>query len=75
MQCSGSRGVWAIVHRGKLICGGNRSNVQSMHAVRPGYIIRAFPGNNREDCITKYIYSLYVVLMVSNGYDILLESS
>ena len=36
MQCSGSLGVCAIVQSGKLICGGNRSKVQSMQAVMPG---------------------------------------
>ena len=38
MQCSGSLGVWAMVHRGKLTWGGYRSRVHSTHAVMVGII-------------------------------------
>lgn len=43
MQCSGNRGVFAIVQSGKLTCGGKRFNVHSMHAVIPGKITRQLP--------------------------------
>jgi len=43
MQCSGRRGVCAMVHMGKVTRGGNRSSVHSKHALMRGMITRAWP--------------------------------
>ena len=43
IQCSGSRGVFAMVHNGKLTCGGNRLSVHSMQAVSPGMMTLTLP--------------------------------
>lgn len=43
MQCSGRRGVFAIVQRGYVTWGGYKSRVQSIHALIPGSTIRAWP--------------------------------
>lgn len=46
IQCSGSLGVWAIVHNGyKVFWGGNKSKVHSIHAEIRGKIKRACPLN------------------------------
>jgi len=45
IQCSGKRGVWAIVHNGYVVLGGNNSNVHSKHAVTNGIITLDCPFN------------------------------
>jgi hypothetical protein len=50
MQCSGSRGVLAIVHRGNVRFGGNRDMVHSKQAVCPGMMTRAWPTNPAYPC-------------------------
>lgn len=45
MQCSGRRGVSAMVHSGNSRCGGKASSEHSKQLVRRGRITRAWPLN------------------------------
>ena len=63
MQCSGNLGVFAIVHNGKLICGGNKFSVHSIQADRPGKITLALPLKPNfilKDCIDLIYLKIYL---------------
>ena len=49
MQCSGIRGVSAIVQNWKACCGGKDSIVHSKHAVILGIITRPYHNDENDD--------------------------